>query len=55
MSETTIGTSMKLKKKLIKLKLHDKETYETVIRRLIRRDEEWKKEGRRRTRKRRWI
>jgi hypothetical protein len=35
MSETTIGLSSKLKKRLIKLKKHEKESYEDVIWRLV--------------------
>jgi len=35
MSETTIGLSSKLKKRLIRLKKHKKESYEDVIWRLV--------------------
>jgi len=35
MSETTIGISRKLRKELIEIKAHPRETYEEVIWRLI--------------------
>jgi len=37
MSETSIGLSWKLKRELIRLKKHKKETYEDVIWRLVKR------------------
>jgi predicted CopG family antitoxin len=35
MSETTIGMSWKLKRQLIKMKKHEKESYEDVLWRIV--------------------